>query len=216
MWITMAVSPRYQTFGQRLFAGFFDSLVFVPLIIVNGLILRPDRPIGLLGAWIGVSELLYFVYSVILHAKYGQTLGKMITHVKVLDHTESGVPGFRRAFLRDSFYIATTLGGIAHALWLFFTEGAVTALHLQVHQSISYAMLWWFVLELGTMFTNERRRSLHDFIGGTVVVDSRCEDIPGRINPITLPGAKRGVTSPVYPSADFENSTALSLPLPQR
>ena len=34
------------------------------------------------------------------------------------------------------------------------------------------AQLWW-VLEWATCLTNPRRRALHDFIGGTVVVKKR-------------------------------------------
>ncbi|NLT70559.1 MAG: RDD family protein [Verrucomicrobiaceae bacterium] len=41
----------------------------------------------------------YGVYSVVMHAHYGQTLGKMAAKVKVLPSSEAGVPGFRRALL---------------------------------------------------------------------------------------------------------------------
>lgn len=34
----------------------------------------------------------------------------------------------------------------------------------------------WFVAEVLTMLTNEKRRALHDFIAGTVVVRTNTED----------------------------------------
>lgn len=193
----MEVPARYQTFGQRFGAGLIDGLVFLPLAFVDDFILQPDRPTALLGFWIIVSELIYYAYSIVLHAKYGQTIGKMITHVKVLDQTETRVPGFRRAFLRDGFYLLTSLLYVGYLLWLLVTQGHSAALNHQMHDGITYALAGWFFLELITMFTNRRRRSLHDFIGGTVVVDTRCDDVPGRINPIHLPGASR---SPLHTS----------------
>ena len=36
--------------------------------------------------------------------------------------------------------------------------------------------LWWFVAEVLTMLTNDKRRALHDFIAGTVVVRTNTED----------------------------------------
>lgn len=36
--------------------------------------------------------------------------------------------------------------------------------------------LVWFVAEVLTMLTNERRRALHDFIAGTVVIRTNVDD----------------------------------------
>ena len=43
--------------------------------------------------------------------------------------------------------------------------------HLSIPQLLTlWASLGWFVLELGTMLTNRRRRALHDLIASSVVM----------------------------------------------
>jgi uncharacterized RDD family membrane protein YckC len=39
-----------------------------------------------------------------------------------------------------------------------------------LHSYIAFADFAWFVAEILTMLSNEKRRAIHDFIAGTVVV----------------------------------------------
>lgn len=61
-----------------------DFVVFIPLMIVDWLIFQEGRPLLLIAGWSIVSFMSYGVYSVVMHAHYGQTLGKMAAKVKVL------------------------------------------------------------------------------------------------------------------------------------
>lgn len=162
---------RYQTFGARFLAGIVDSFVFIPMMIADAWILQPERPLAVLACWGVISTMSYSVYSVLMHAKYGQTLGKMVAKVKVLDYGESEVPGLKRALLRDSIYIAMMVCSEVWFLVLLFRDGFEAAyLNSNVTLLIGGVSIVWFVLEIVTMLTNRRRRALHDFIGGTVVV----------------------------------------------
>jgi uncharacterized RDD family membrane protein YckC len=107
-----------------------------------------------------------------MHALYGQTLGKMATKVKVLAATETSVPGFRRSLLRDSVYIVMMITSLVWFIVILLQDG-FTAAYWESNVSfvIGLFSVGWFFLELVTMLLNRRRRALHDYIGGTVVVN---------------------------------------------
>jgi hypothetical protein len=47
----MIVAYRYRTFWPRLLAGFIDSLVFVPVTLLDRYLSSPARGSGLLIGW---------------------------------------------------------------------------------------------------------------------------------------------------------------------
>ena len=164
---------RYQTFGSRFLAGIVDSIVFIPLVIADHFLFQEGRPLLVLIFWAIISYSSYSIYSVIMHAKYGQTLGKMVAKVKVLNETETDVPGFKRALLRDSIYITMTLFSIIRFIRLLINEGFTEAYYnSDVNLYFGYFSIGWLLLEFVTMLMNSRRRAFHDFIGGTLVVNA--------------------------------------------
>jgi uncharacterized RDD family membrane protein YckC len=42
-------------------------------------------------------------------------------------------------------------------------------------------ILCWFLAEVITMLTNEKRRALHDFLAGTVVIRTNLKVLPSEI-----------------------------------
>lgn len=130
------------------------------------------RSPAVLIVWSILSCTAFWLYSVLLHARYGQTLGKRAVGVKVLDLTEQRNPTLRQAFFRDSGYILLNTFGLGYTIYLIVTDQypvgpASWTLPLQI---LGGAALGWFLLELITMLTNSKRRALHDWIAGTVVV----------------------------------------------
>lgn len=111
-----------------------------------------------------MSDVIYFTvlqfsYSIVLHAKTGQTIGKMIMGVKVLTEKESKI-GYWHSILRDSTDMALYLS-------LFYS------LYSQDHTLIFLFFIlfsFWTILDIITTLVNKKRRSLHDFIAGTVVM----------------------------------------------
>lgn len=162
---------KYRTFWQRFFAGVVDGLILRPVGWLFSLVY--DRALGggvTLTVWclelaVGVA------YSVLLHARYGQTLGKMALDIKVVDVSEAPIR-YHQAVLRDLpmiLFTAAMMGAAAPAVW----SGA----HPHSPAAQTASMMWlgmgsliWLGIELLTMFTNEKRRAIHDFIAGTVVV----------------------------------------------
>ena len=122
----------------------------------------------LLGA---VGSLFALAYSVLLHGFYGQTVGKRLLHVRVLDVRETPL-SMRQAFLRDSPLIAMTLVQIAWEIHAVSSGG--NPLGPDPEQGppaiFTYAGTAWFAAEIITMLFNAKRRAIHDWIAGSVVV----------------------------------------------
>lgn len=163
---------KYQTFGPRVWAGIVDGLVFLPISFFDGYLSSPERGSLILIAWAIVSYTTYWLYSVILHARYGQTLGKMAAGVTVLDVSEERMPTFRQAFIRDIGYIALNSLSLAYLIYLVVAGQYVrnTEVGTLPGQVLAWASLGWFLLEIITMATNNKRRALHDYLAQTVVV----------------------------------------------
>lgn len=169
-----AASPgaRYDTLWLRIRAGLLDGFVLAPLAMANSFLSAPERGVVILIAWAAISYSAYWLYSVLLHARTGQTLGKRASHVKVLDLSEERIPSLGQAFLRDSGYILLNLLSLAYFINLVLTGRYSQEMEALVlpGQILAWAGLAWFLLEVTTALTNRKRRALHDLIAGTVVV----------------------------------------------
>jgi uncharacterized RDD family membrane protein YckC len=164
---------RYNTFWRRFGAGLIDGLVLLPVTVALAVVIaHKPGPLTLL-LWAVFSGSLGWTYSIALHAKYGQTFGKMITGVKVLDITEHRLPTVAQAIWRDSGAIALDVFRITSA-FVSGSLGAGSASSLPGRLAL-YTSNLWFLLEVVTMLANPRRRALHDLIAGTVVVRTRLE-----------------------------------------
>src|SRR5207248_6148916 len=111
----MDVPPKYRTFWPRFWAGWIDGLIFLPLYFIDSWIQSATTETAVLAFWFIVYTFSSDAYSVLMHAKWGQTIGKMLTGVKVLDVSEAKL-SFRQALLRDIVLIVFSLIAVANAL----------------------------------------------------------------------------------------------------
>jgi uncharacterized RDD family membrane protein YckC len=164
---------KYKTFGPRFWAGFIDGLVFLPINLFDNYLLSAARGPIILISWAIVSYSSYWLYSVSLHARYGQTLGKRAMHVKVMDVSEERIPSLGQAFLRDVGYIAINISSLVYFIYIVVAHKYVTGVE-QVNSLpgmvLTFASLGWLLLEVVTMLTNSKRRAIHDLIAKTVVL----------------------------------------------
>src|SRR5208283_1991020 len=109
---------KYRTFGSRFWAGFIDGLVFLPISLSDSYLSSPARGPKILISWAIFSYSAYWLYSVLLHARYGQTVGKRAMHVKVMDVSEERIPSLKQAFLRDAVYIALNTSSLVYFIYL--------------------------------------------------------------------------------------------------
>ncbi|MEI8011281.1 MAG: RDD family protein [Candidatus Omnitrophota bacterium] len=171
------MEPKYATFWPRFFAGFIDFLVLMPISFIQDYIIRSHQTIGIV-SWLIVSMLMYYVYDIYFHAKFGQTLGKMVMKVKLMDISETRIVSFKQALLRESVPLALTimllpyeimkvLNGTSYLFHPVHPDKVPTDIITQI---LMYVELGWVILEVVTMAFNSKRRAVHDFIAGSVVV----------------------------------------------
>lgn len=166
------IDLRYKTFWRRVGAGFVDALVFAPLTaLMFWVYAKVDHGVALALIYV-VQQVAGYTYSVGMHARYGQTLGKMASGIKVIDVSEARPISLRQALRRDSVWIAFSI--VATLLELSRLLDGIGPLD-RTQTSLSttlaeQASFFWFLAEVVTMLFNAKRRSLHDFIAGTVVV----------------------------------------------
>jgi uncharacterized RDD family membrane protein YckC len=161
---------KYSTFWPRLIAGFIDGLLLTPIAWIEKLVTSSDPSTQVAVEWAIISHSAYWVYSVLMHGYYGQTVGKMAAGIKVVDITETPI-SLRQAFLRDSVYAGlSTIELILFLFQKFFSGNVELSIMGLLANLIGLASFGWFLGEFVTMLTNEKRRALHDLIAGTVVV----------------------------------------------
>jgi len=161
---------RYHTVGKRFWSNLLDGLVFLPLGFIEMGLFTLSLPKYILITWLIVTYPLNWLYSVLMHAFYGQTLGKMACGIKVLDVSEKTI-GIRQAFLRDIFIIVVNTIFVAYAVYFVLNDIPRDGSEFErINIYFMIAIYAWLIAEIITCLTNWKRRAMHDFIAGTVVV----------------------------------------------
>ena len=135
----------------------------------------PDVGKAVLVAWTIFALLAYVTYSVLMHARYGQTLGKMANDVRVLNKDEDRLPTITQAILRYIGEIGPAIFFNPYVILLILTNAysRETLASNTIFMILGCASLAWYVIEIATMLTSKKRRALHDLIAGTVVVRTK-------------------------------------------
>lgn len=167
---------RYNTLSGRFWAGIIDGIILLPIGLLDLYILDPNRPLSSVLIWMSFSYTSYFMYTIYFHWKTGQTIGKKIMKVKVMDVSEENGLTLKQAFLRDSVYMALQIAGMVLIFSNIISLGAYSDVGIEPYNAyLSYLSLAWFLIEIITMFSNEKGRALHDMIAGTVVINLKDE-----------------------------------------
>ncbi|MDB5193974.1 MAG: hypothetical protein JWQ96_3537 [Segetibacter sp.] len=166
----MTPFEKYDTFGKRFLAGLIDGLIFLPFAIVSNRFEGADnRNLYIIIMFLYIMGCT--VYVVIGHGKYGQTIGKRLMGIKVLDISEQDVIGYKRAFYREAVWFFAEVIGLIYLLTTVDDSNGQNLNDTTYESYVDITVSVWFLLELITMFFNKKRRALHDFIAGSVVVD---------------------------------------------
>lgn len=167
----LSSSYKYNNFWRRFVAAIIDSLILWPLSFINGSLEdSPNRVIFSVGGL--VFSVIYLTYFIVLHAKYGQTVGKKIMDIKVIDINEVSLIGFKRAIMRELPWIVGAIGIFVYLfVLLFLTNHADLKKAKESYNNlISVTSLTWMLIELITMLTNYKKRAVHDYLAKSVVV----------------------------------------------
>lgn len=162
---------KYHTFWRRLGAAFIDGIILYPLVFIETTAYNStSKSFSIIGIFI--ASFVYIIYFVILHAKYGQTIGKKLMNIKVVAVTEVELIGFKRAVLREfPWIIANGLAFLYLFGYLFKLEHRELNDVKEYFRNLTFMMSFaWLFIELISMFTNSKRRAIHDWFAKSVVI----------------------------------------------
>jgi uncharacterized RDD family membrane protein YckC len=176
----------YAGFGQRLGSMLLDFVFVLP---VSFAILYANR-LGLYVHLITLVPSLVFSlwYHVYLTQRNGGTPGKTVINLKII-RIDGNPIGWREAILRHIVLFGLTLvSTVMMVISVFQADPDVfnsldgnwlkQAQYLNsFHPNFNIFYLWatniWVYSELIVMLTNKRKRAIHDYIAGTVIVQAK-------------------------------------------
>jgi len=186
----------YAGFWQRLGAYCLDFLILLPLMAI--------AYIG--DSWSRFFQIYWFLpglvlgvwYDVYLVARYGGTPGKLVLDMRIAMVDGSPVTP-KAAFLRYLvLFVLIQLSAIALIIgtlkmtdqeWLSLEYMARTTRLVEAapswYQGLTLLINVWIWSEFVTLLFNKKRRAIHDFIAGTVVLKGR------RPNPLYMDSSRQ-------------------------
>lgn len=167
---------RYHTFWRRLFAFYADYTIITIISYIFYSAFRVDFPsTSNYSTWVAavfiLKQALIYLYFIWMTGKYGQTVGKMAAGIKVIDaETEQHVIGFRYALYRELPLM------LISGIMLVFVFSAPNILTWYTMRTLLWVItIVWILAELITMFTNDRRRAIHDMLARSVTIKVRTQ-----------------------------------------
>lgn len=169
-----AVETRFRTFWRRVWAGTIDATVFAPLFLINTWVWTTFKEHSiLLMFWFILSSIAIHIYDIVLHGIFGQTLGKMAVNVKVTSVTGDRLTmsqAFRRDMVPLLFFALSLASDAPKILNGIYPQNPAFVKFNFIFFLTVFSGMGWFFAEVITMLTNKRRRAIHDYIAGSVVI----------------------------------------------
>jgi uncharacterized RDD family membrane protein YckC len=172
---------EYGGFWVRFAAFWLDALILLPL---TGLAFWGAQQYRLYPIYSFIPDaLIGLFYSVYLVRRFGGTPGKLIMRLRIRKVTGEPI-GYREALLRCApEFVLGLLMSIAllsslfqltdaeyHALSFIERSQRLVDLAPGWYKPVQILLRIWIWSEFIVMLTNAKRRALHDFIAGTVVI----------------------------------------------
>lgn len=175
---------KYASFWQRFAANWIDVFVLLGPFVAFSWLGSLSKTLALL--CLVPNGLLFWGYMWQMHARTGQTIGKRelgIRVVRVDGSRINQVDAFRRSSVdlvlatASITLMALSLAGISEEelsrLGWIQQQERMQQTHPAFHQWLFYLGQVWVWSEVIVMLFNARRRAIHDYLGGTVVIDER-------------------------------------------
>ncbi len=172
----------YAGFWPRLVAGLADTLILLPFtsffIWLEGL----DRALAIIVTI--PSYVLFAMYNVFFNARFGGTLGKLAVGIRITRPDGSRI-GWAEAWKRSAVDLVFAFIMLLVEVWgltqvdpdRYVTLGWVERAQLVNEHapawfgSVGIFHQVWIWSEVVVLLFNARKRAIHDFIAGTVVID---------------------------------------------
>ena len=189
----------YAGFWKRFGAATVDLLVFIPFIFIVHYL--KGISIGIAMITVIIYSTLSSMYTIYFHYRFGATLGKMAVGIKVALPNGSAI-GLKQAILRSSvdlgfalFIIIAQIIALSNvdpeqylsAGWIERSR-YIVPLFPAWYGVVAVGFRVWYWSELLVLLFNKRKRAIHDFIAGTVVIQQQYAE-----QGIQLNAAKREI-----------------------
>lgn len=189
--ITQKDPYQYAGFGLRFCSMFLDGLLYLPVLLLLSFVHLP----GVAVLCMVLSLLIEAFVEVYLVQRFGGSPGKLLMGLRILQVDGTPVTYLQAILRAGPNLVFGLLGFIAFADIYFQTveaeriSGVVPNLKVvgpAWYDVVSVLQNVWNWGELLVLLTNQKRRALHDFIAGTIVV---VVSKPGfrRPAPVVLP-----------------------------
>ena len=173
---------QYGGFWRRLAAMVLD-LIFVGAVVVPLCNWGAARTFRFTLYWAIGHSFLFSFYSIYLVRRFGGTPGKLILRLRI-QKVDGNPIGYREVLLREAPFYLLWLPSAVALIQASFQVTDPTFLSLSFGEQCKYLQMlaspWarapdvasqvWAWSEFVVLLTNTKRRALHDFIAGTVVV----------------------------------------------
>lgn len=172
---------QYAGFWQRFFAYWMDVVVMLPLTGIAYALGEQSRLFMVY--WFIPGLIVGALFHVYLVKRYGGTPGKLLMKTRIA-MTDGSAVTTKAALLRYAgLFILSALSGaalitgtLAMSDEMYFSLGYLDRAAKMVelapkwYYTVSILMQIWIWSEFVTMLMNKKRRAVHDFIAGTVVL----------------------------------------------
>lgn len=175
---------KYAGFWKRSASILIDIAIFLPFIFLRFWCDSKSKTMGLVAAVL--YSVFLAVYNVWFVAKKGQTPGKMVVGIKIVKVDGTDVT-WKEALIRHALSI---IFGIFFVMALFYAAAQIpdteyVSLTWKARNQRIYELypLWfgwvntlsqaWTWSEIVVLLFNKKKRALHDFMAGTVVVHTQ-------------------------------------------
>jgi uncharacterized RDD family membrane protein YckC len=160
---------KYGTTEKRIFAYLIDGALLILINPVRNNLLCYIESVSLYQIGCTFFNALPIVYFVIPVYLCGQTLGKKLMKVKVADASGSSSITLAQAVFRNPFLTLAFLLSLPQSANVIFFDEIYPPLKSLAAFNDNFGFVW-FVSELVVYWSNSKRRAIHDYIAGTVVV----------------------------------------------
>jgi uncharacterized RDD family membrane protein YckC len=166
----MEDQEKYKTGLRRLGAMMADAVLFLPLMYVDALVSTEKNPVYYI-PWIILFTLINLAYSILMHGAYGQTLGKKLLRLKVMDLSEERTINYRQAFHRESIFIIIEIITFGFLLsYLLQNPDDPITIITTYEDFVAVTTFSWIFLDFVSMLLHPQSRAIHDQMANSVVV----------------------------------------------
>jgi len=172
----------YAGFFKRIGSGVIDMLLLLSIVLIISFNL--EKSIFSTIIVMIVPELLASAYFIYFHYKFGATLGKMAVGIKVTFPNGKKI-GFKQALIRSSVDLALFMAFVLAVIIAFINADPEIYYSAVWQQDPRYMLalfpVWygalnlvskiWLWSEFVVLLFNKRKRAIHDYIAGTVVIN---------------------------------------------